>query len=339
MKALVYTGPETVVLRDVAKPEVKEGQALVKVKYCGLCGGDMGVFAGTHPRAKPPLIQGHEFVGIIDELAGSSKFHVGDRVTCYPLRSCGHCISCRNGIPHICQTLKLAGIDYDGGFAEYVLVDQSQLIALPDAISFEAAALIEPLAIVTRAVHQAAYRYLDTTLVMGAGPIGILNAMALKDCGASRIIISDLTESRLRLCGELGFETVNITDTDLEKYVAETTNGDGLDIVFECSGTEPATFQATRLAKMEGCVCMTGIHKKPHVSNLPEFSFKEQRIVSTRVYTREEFERSVGLAVKLEADLKKLISHVIPLSDAETMYDIARNPDAVSVKILLNCEQ
>ncbi len=339
MKALRYMGPDNIVYGDVDIPKRNPGYAKIKLIYCGICGGDMGIYAGKHPRAKPPLIPGHEFLGIIEETDGEKGFKKGDRVIPFPLMSCGSCVSCRNGIPHICQTLRLLGIDADGGMAEYAVVDESVLVKVPEELSNEQAALIEPLAVAVRAVHQSGYSFLDTAVVMGAGPIGILTAIALKMAGASLIIVSDIAAKKLEICRELGFETVNIEIADLEKYVVERTNNDGADIVFECSGTGSATFQATRLAKMEGTVCMTGIHKKPDAFNLPEFSFKEQRLVATRCYTREEFNRAAVFAVQIKDKMSKLVSHIVPMKDGAEAFRLVSGSGRDTIKVLIDCQK
>ncbi|MGB4439378.1 MAG: alcohol dehydrogenase catalytic domain-containing protein, partial [Sedimentibacter sp.] len=282
IKALVYLGPNKVECQDVADLKTKPGHAKIKIKYCGVCGGDRGIVAGTHPRAKAPLVVGHEFVGVIEEISeDNKKLKVGDRVVAYPLISCGSCLSCRTGSPHVCQTLKLLGIDVDGAMSEYALVDESVLFKVDDNVSDKVAALIEPLAVIVRAIHQSGFKFLDSTVVMGAGPIGIITAIVLKHAGASKIIISDLDYSRLELCKELGFRTVHVKEESLKEVVSNMTNGEGVDIVFEASGTELATFESTELARIGGMICMTGIHKAPHVSNLPQFSFKEQYMVAT----------------------------------------------------------
>jgi len=332
-------GPEALEHGEVNVPEMVPGYARIRISYCGICGGDMGIYAGTHPRAKAPLIPGHEFVGVVEESSGDGRFQKGDRVVPFPLVTCGHCISCRNGIPHICQTLRLLGIDMDGGMANYAVVREDMLVKVPDALSDLQAALIEPLAVAVRAIHQSRYQFLDTAVVMGAGPIGILNALVLKRSAASVLIVSDLEQKRLDLCGELGLETVNSAQVDLEEYVYKRTEGDGADIVYECSGTEAATFQATRLAKMEGMICMTGIHKKPHVSNLPEFSFKEQTMVATRCYTRGEFERAARLAVEMKEKLSKLVSHIIPLWDGAEAFSLIKNNSSETMKVLIDCQE
>lgn len=156
MKTLVYAGPGKVEVQEKPFPELRPGQVRIKVHYCGICGSDIGIFSGKHPRAKAPLVLGHEFIGIIEETAeDSKKFKKGDRVAPYLLLSCGECFACANGIPHVCDTLKLIGIDVDGGIAEFICCDEDVLFKLDDGITDKAAAVIEPLAVIIRTMHQA----------------------------------------------------------------------------------------------------------------------------------------------------------------------------------------
>lgn len=133
MKALIYAGPKQAVLKDVPAPAAREGAVKVDVKYCGVCGSDIGIYLGTHPRAKAPLVFGHEFLGVVAE--DGKKFKKGDRVVAYPLLSCGHCRACRTGSAHVCNTLGLIGIDVDGGMCEELYVDEDVLFKVPDGVS------------------------------------------------------------------------------------------------------------------------------------------------------------------------------------------------------------
>ena len=168
MKALVYAGPKKAELRDVETGEKKEGQIKIDVTYCGVCGSDIGIYLGTHPRAKAPLVFGHEFLGVAAE--DGKRIKKGDRVVPYPLLSCGHCKACRNGNEHVCNTLGLIGIDVDGGMCESVYVDEDVLYKVPEGVSDKAAAVIEPLAVLVHAIHMSGFEPLDTAVVAGAGP-------------------------------------------------------------------------------------------------------------------------------------------------------------------------
>ncbi|SKA34615.1 zinc-dependent alcohol dehydrogenase [Consotaella salsifontis] len=338
MKALVYTAPSKVEVRDVQPPEPVEGAAKVKMRFCGVCGTDIGIFAGKHPRAKAPLILGHEFVGVVEEVRGGKHgFKPGDRVVAYPLLSCGVCRPCRTGSPHVCEKLRLIGIDCDGGMADHAWVDESVLFKVPDELSDEVAALVEPLAVIVRSMHQARFQILDSAVVMGAGPIGILTAIVLKHSGASRIIISDIDEARLAMCAEFGFEALNVKKESLVDYVARTTNGEGVDVVFECSGVESAAAEMTKIARVGGTICMTGIHKAPHAVDLRDLNFKELTIIGSRVYTQHEFGMSVAYALALKDDLAKIVTQTVPLTEAESVFEMIADPAVNTVKVLVDC--
>jgi threonine dehydrogenase-like Zn-dependent dehydrogenase len=341
MKTLVYEGPEKVAVHDdYAVPELRSGQVRIKVTYCGICGSDIGIFIGTHPRAKAPLVLGHEFIGVIDEIKDGTKgFQVGDRVSAYPLLSCGECFACKAGIPHVCQHLGLIGIDCDGGIAEYVNCSEDVIFKIDDSVSDKAAAVIEPLAVVVRSLHQANFQALDSTVVVGAGPIGVLTGILLKHCGASQVIISDVDEARLAMCRELGLDAVNVKETNLVDYVNEKTNNVGVDIVFECSGAAPSAMQCVDLCRIYGTICMTGVHKMPHEVNLRDLNFKEQTMVGTRVYTLREFEQAVELTKNpaLAADLEKTVTQVVPIEESDKVFDMIKDPSVNTVKVVVDC--
>lgn len=340
MKTLVYAAPEKVEIREMAVPEPQEGQVRIKVKYCGICGSDIGIFTGKHPRAQAPLVLGHEFIGTIDAInGGSGKFKVGDRVSAYPLISCGHCFACETGIPHVCQTLKLIGIDVDGGIAEYVTCDESVLFKIDESVSDKAASVIEPLAVIIRTVHQADFKALDSAVVVGAGPIGILTGIVLKHLGASKIIISDIDELRLDMCKEFGFETVNVKNDNLIDYVNNATNGVGVDVVFECSGSEVAALEMTKLCRIGGTICLTGVHKVPHAVNLQDVNFKEQTLIGSRVYTMREFGQAVVFAKEIAPELEKIVTHIVPLTESTKVFDLIKDPSEMTVKVVVDCEQ
>lgn len=335
MKALVYTGPKQVVVNEVPVPEPKAGQVRVKVDYCGVCGSDTGIFLGTHPRAKAPLVLGHEFLGKLE--ADGQRLKKGDRVVCFPLLSCGHCLACRSGNSHVCNSLGLIGIDCDGGMAQYVCADEDMLFKVPDGVSDKAAVVIEPLAVIVHSMHMAQLKPLDCAVVIGAGPIGILTGIVLKHLGASKIFISDVFEKRLDLARELGFTAVNSAKEDFVQIVRDATDGEGCDILFECSGSEPAALQMTDLTRVRGTICMTGVHKKPHAVNLQAINFKEQTLVGTRVYTKEEFRQTVELAAVLQEELEKVVSHIVPLEESPKVFDMIADPDCGTVKVVVDC--
>jgi threonine dehydrogenase-like Zn-dependent dehydrogenase len=313
MKALVYAAPSRVEVRDVPEPQPRDHAAKVRMRYCGVCGTDIAIHAGKHPRAKAPLVIGHEFVGVIEEVRGGTRgFKPGDRVVAYPLLSCGVCLPCRTGTPHVCEKLKLIGIDCDGGMAGFAWVDEDVLFKVDDALSDRIAALIEPLAVIVRSLHQSR-------------------------SGASRIVISDIDEARLGMCHTLGYETVNGKNGGLVNFVNEATKGEGMDVVFECSGVESAALEVTKLARVGGTICMTGIHKAPHPVDLREINFKEQTLVGSRVYTKREFEQTVSYAAQIRDDLEHVVTQIIPLTKSAGIFDMIADPAINTLKVLVDC--
>ena len=340
MKALVYEGPEKINVREVPLKEIKSGEARIKVTYCGVCGSDIGIFSGKHPRAKAPLIMGHEFVGTIEDINGDTKgLKVGDRVVPFPLISCGTCYGCRTGNSHVCDTLKLIGIDMDGGMAEYVNCNTDVLFKIPDEVSDKVAALIEPLAVGVHAIHRSGFKPLDTVAIMGAGPIGVLIGIVLKNAGASKIVISDISQPRLDLCKRLGFETVNETEEPLYEYVSRETKGECVNIVYECTGVSQAAADMTKVICTDGMVCLVGVHKSPREMNLGDMHYRELNMTATRVYTKEEFKDTVEYIEKIKDDLELLVTHKVDLCNSEKIFDIIADPKENAMKVVINCRE
>jgi len=339
MKALVYEGPKTVAVRTVEQTSLPaSGKLRVKLRYCGLCGTDIGIWSGKHPRAKAPLVLGHEFIGRVIDAPEGARFASGTRVIGYPLISCGSCYPCRNGDAHVCQNLKLIGIDCDGGMAEYVDVPEGDLYAVPDSLDDDVAALLEPLAVVVHSLSRAKFVPFDSCLVMGAGPIGILTALVARQAGAGRILISDIDPGRLALCQRFGFETVDVRHQSLADAVANATGGAGMGMIFECSGVASAAMEMSQLARVGGTICVTATHKDPHPVRLIDVNFKELTLIGCRVYTREDYARSIPLAEALKDELRQIITQVVPLSEAAKIFDMVADPSLVAVKILVDCE-
>lgn len=335
MKALVYLGAKHVEVKDVPEARAREGAVKIRVKYCGICGSDVGIFLGTHPRAKATLILGHEFLGIVDEDSG--KFKKGDRVAAFPLLSCGECLACRTGNSHVCNSLGLIGIDTDGGLCESLYVDEDILFRIPDGVSDKAAAVIEPLAVILRAVHQAEFKARDTAVVIGAGPIGMLTGIVLKNIGASKVYISDIFEKRLEKAEALGLIPVNPMKENLNEIVKSATGGEGCDVLFECSGSEQAAMEMTEITRVSGTICMVSIHKHLHQVDLRQLNFKEQWMIGTRVYTKEEFRQAVEYCKDLENELELIVTHVVPLENSAKVFDMIADPELGTIKVVVDC--
>ncbi|HHV58215.1 MAG TPA: alcohol dehydrogenase catalytic domain-containing protein [Firmicutes bacterium] len=334
MRAARYWGKEDIRVEDVPVPEIGPGEALIKVGYAGICGSDMWIYSGTHPRAKAPLIMSHEFAGEIAALSGEDNrgFKVGDHVTVNPLLYCGRCLPCRSGRHHVCKKLGLSGIDADGGFAEYVKVGINQLVKLPPDLPLDTAALTEPTAVTVHAVHRGGVKVGDQVVVLGGGPIGYLVAVSARAAGAAQVIVSEPSDLRRNLAARHGFTVVD-GGPGTKDAVLTLTGGDGADVVFDAAGVPATAALATEIVRVSGRVVVVGVFKHPAPVDLLAVNFNELEIVGTRVYTDQAFEAAARL-VASSPDVAAVISHRLPLSEAPQAMRVAREAkDAMKILI------
>jgi len=336
MKALRYLAPNVAKTENIQQPACGKDEALIRVHSAGICGTDLAIYAGKHPRAKAPLVMGHEFAGEIVEI-NSSEIHtdlaVGDKVTAYPLLVCGQCWACRNGVSHVCRDLKLIGIDRDGAFAEFVNVPLDLIFKYPDELTYDQGALIEPLAVAVHAMEMAGEPDWQTAVVVGSGPIGLLVGLCLKHSDIETTIISDINAHRLKRAEKLGFQTFNSTEGNLVDLVNKVTHKEGADIVFECAGSSPAALQMCDLVRPRGKVIMVSVHKEPHPVDLRAISFKEITMIGTRVYTRSSYQKALQMIKDLPFD--NLISHRLDIDDAAEGFELMQRPEDVC-KVIIN---
>ena len=331
MKAIQYLGAHQIGVNDIPIPATPPGWAKINVSYAGICGTDLNIYAGTHPRAKAPLVIGHEFSGILEN--DTAELKKGERVTVYPLISCGHCTPCQSGNAHVCNTLGLYGIDTDGGFAEYAFVPAENLVRLPDALSLKVGALVEPIAVAVHTLRETSFTPGDNALVFGAGTIGLCVALTLRLFGARDIVVAESDESRLALAKEFGFETVNSVKSDIAAFAAEKTNGDGFDRVYDCAGAQPVAMSLLDVVKVRGQIVIVASYKKP--AELPLFKgmAKETSIRFVRVYRKKDVEIAAQIAVR-EPLYSRIITHVLPPEKAQEGFDLLLTKGTGAIKIM-----
>jgi (R,R)-butanediol dehydrogenase/meso-butanediol dehydrogenase/diacetyl reductase len=330
MKAAVIKSVNMVEVCDVVMPKIKKGHVLLKIAYSGFCGPtDMGIIEGMHPRAKFPLVFGHEFSGVIVETGEDVSFEKGEEVTVNPLITCKTCQTCIQGNSYVCERLNLIGIDCNGGFAEYCLVPQENLVRLPEGMSLKLAALAEPVAVGMHAVRGSAFKVGDSAMVFGAGPIGLITAICLKSAGAGEIIVVEREEKRLSFAKSLGFEVTG----DLEKF--KKYNKRVIDIIFDTTGAPAVLTYSVDLVKIKGFIAIVGKFDEPAPVNLHDVLFKEITIKGFRVYRSEEFGHAVKLIAGNPRYFEKLITDVYKMdqiNDAINDFKTRRNLCKIMVK-------
>ena len=333
MKAILYEGAEKLQVKDVPIPEVPKGWGLIRVSYAGICGTDLNIYTGTHPRAKSPLVMGHEFSGVMAQDAPGLPR--GTRVTASPLLSCGKCEPCRNGNSHVCNTLKLIGIDRDGAMAEYTVVPLENIVPLSDRISDRMGAVVEPIAVGVHTIRECGYHPGDNALIFGCGAIGLIHALILRHAGVSNIVMAETDPIRAGLGKEMGFEVIESTQEALGKAIWEKTNGNGFDWVFDCAGVQPVADKLLDAVKVKGCIVIVASYKKPASLPLIKGMFKEARIQFVRVYRQKDFEIAAQL-VGEEPDFEKIVTHILPAQDAQKGFNLLTTRGTGAVKVVFS---
>jgi (R,R)-butanediol dehydrogenase/meso-butanediol dehydrogenase/diacetyl reductase len=340
MKALVWKGIDEIAIEEIPEPEHGD-LPIVKVSYTGICGSDLTIKSGKHPRARAPLVLGHEFVGTIDYVPPALRkiLAVGRRVVVNPLISCKTCRPCREGHEHVCVSLKLLGVEHNpGAFTARVAVPQAERIhPVPDSLSDEEGALIEPLAVAVHAVEYAQFAPGETAVVLGAGPIGLLVAQVVRAAGVTRLIVVETVEARRQRAERLGFTVLDGAQGNVVEQVLALTDGAGVDVTFDAAGVPATASQVIPLTGIKGRIVMVAIHKKPAEVAFRDLAYRELRILGTRIYAKGNFETAIDLATRGKVDLKPLITHVLPMREALRGFDIAQN-DAQACKVLIRQE-
>ncbi|MFP7478926.1 zinc-dependent alcohol dehydrogenase [Terribacillus saccharophilus] len=337
MQAGTYIGLETLSVEQRKIPSPGKGEALIKIAYAGICGTDMMIYQGKHPRAKAPLIMGHEFSGTIEALGSESCFSKGDKVVIEPTLSCGTCKACEAGQHQVCKYLKLIGIDMDGGFASFAVVPINKLIKAPD-VELSHAALTEPLAVAVHTIKRSGLQIGNTIIILGGGPIGLLIGLVAKQAGAGEVLISDISPYRLSKAKELGFTAIDARTESVAEIVNAKTDGKMADIVFEVAGNQITANQMTELVRIQGKIMVVSVYKQAPAVDLAIMHFKELSILTTRCYSKDDFKTAIKLITNKQVNVEPLISHKLPLSRLEEGFKFMQNPEA-ALKILFYPEE
>ena len=324
MKALHFLGKNELEVRDVEVPKPEKDEVLIRVRYAGICGTDLSIVAGKHPRAKPPLIMGHEFSGQVAETGSSSEdgrhtvLAPGQPVVVEPLISCGACVACRSGFPHVCQYLGLYGIDAPGAFAEYIKVPAEKVVPIANSMDLKLAALIEPLSVAVHAVRLSRVKVGDTVFVMGAGPIGMLIGLVARKAGAGEVLISETIPMRLKIAEQYGLQAVDSRNDDPLARIQEATAGAGADVVFEAAGAVETILLAPKACRVRGQIVQVAMPKDPRSMDVVTFTFREQAMTGVRVYAAFDFQKAASLAN--EIDLSPLVSDPFDLDQSSEAF-------------------
>jgi L-iditol 2-dehydrogenase len=341
MKALVLKEYNLFSLENVPMPKCGVNDVLVRIKSCSICGSDIHGMDGSTGRRIPPLIMGHEASGVI-EMVGSNvqNFKAGDRVTFDSTVYCGYCEYCRLGQVNLCDNRRVLGVscdDYklDGAFAEYVTVPQHIVYPLPNNITFDEAAMVEPLSIALHAVKRSNVSINDTAMVIGSGMIGLLVIQLLKIAGCKKVIAVDILQSRLDMANKFGASVLlNSNEIDVSTEINKLTSNKGVDIAFEVVGITSSLKTAIASVKKGGSVILVGNLKKE--VDLPLQSVVTRQItLSGSCASSLEYEDCLDLIASGRVDVQSFISAVVPLQEGADWFQRLYRGDPSLMKVIL----
>lgn len=328
MKTIIINNPGEVDIIEQAMPVRKQGEALLKILYGGICGSDLGTYRGTFAYASYPRIPGHEFSAEIIEISDNDRnLKPGMIVTCNPYFNCGHCYSCQRGLVNCCTSNETMGAQRDGAFSEYITMPIERIYD-GKGLSAKTLALIEPFCISYHGISRANIQPNDKVLVIGAGTIGVLAAVAAKAKGA-KVYISDVAENKMNYAIEtfgLDGGILNDSPENFIKRVEEITNGNYFDVTIEAVGL-PSTFQACIDAATFGArMVQIGVGKRTHEFDFTLLQKKELNVYGSRNALKKDFLELIDLVKSEKVDLEKIVTNTYNLDEADKAFqDFSKN--------------
>lgn len=338
MKTLVCTTPGQFDYGQGLKPVLSKGNAIIKIKRIGICGTDLHAFEGTQPFFSYPRILGHELAGELVEFDEAPGFEAGEAVTFIPYFHCGECIACRSGKPNCCANIKVCGVHADGGMVEYLSVPSHSLVH-GEGLSYDALALVEPLAIGAHGVRRAQVQEGEFVLVVGAGPIG-LGIMEFARIAGAKVIALDINASRLAVCKEkLNIDyTINAATSDVSERLNEITNGDMPTVVIDATGSQKAINGGFRYMAHGARYVLVGLQKGDISVSHPEFHKREATLMSSRNATREDFEHVIASMKSGKVDPTAYITHRVTFEQVKDEFEGWLDPAKGVIKAMVELD-
>lgn len=336
----VMQKPGEIIYRDVPIPEPGPDQVLVKIKRIGICGSDIHVYHGTHPYTSYPVVQGHEVSAQVVKCGEyAKKFKPGDRVVLEPQVVCGRCYPCLHGKYNLCENLKVFGFQTTGTGSEYFAIDEHNVTPIPDELSYDDGAMIEPLAVT---VH-AAKRFPDVkgcnAVVLGCGPIGILLIQSLKALGAAKIMATDISSGRLELAKSLGADVVvNTKNEDYKTKLLETFGPDKADVVYECAGSDITMDQAIQNARKGSTIILVAVFGKRANVDLAKLNDSELDLNTSMMYRHDDFVQAIEFVKEGKVQLAPLRTAHYAFKDWPEAYKFIDNNRETTMKVIVDVD-
>jgi len=320
-------------IKDVPEPSAGEGEVVVRVKACAICGSDLSIYKlGVSDR-----ILGHEFSGEIVEVGtGVKNWKSGDRIVAEPQITCGECFFCRRNETNRCLNVGFTGLSIDGALAEYVKFPAYQLHQLPAEISYEQGAMIEPLAVALRGVQQSGLKFGDTAAVFGLGIIGLFSVVWASAFGADRVVGMEVTDARIKVGERIMDVVVDPAKVDPVEEIAKLTSGIGPHVIYECSGNPNAQNQAIAAVRRGGTIMLLGMSYEPIPCMFLAVSTKEITIKGSVAYSTgsEEFPTTIQALRSKKIDISKIPVLEVGLDDVNRAFEASLHGDVAKAIVI-----
>ena len=332
MRAVVLSGPNQFAPAEIEKPQIGPDEILLEMKAAAICGTDMRILTGKKTKGvRYPSVIGHEFCGVIAEVGADVKgYEVGEKVAMANVIPCHHCSSCLRGRTNACLDRKAIGYEFDGGFEEYIripsiCIENGNVVKLPEYMSYQAGALIEPLSCCIRGLKNAGTGFNDDVLIVGAGPIGLFHLQLSKIAGARKVIVSEPNEQRRKVAPELGADlVVDPTKEDLPAIVDRETNGQGMDVIVMAIGVPALVNSTLKLCKRGGTVNLFAGFAGTGESTVEvnTIHYNEINVNGSTAYKLEDYLAAAEMIKSGKIDADKIVTHRFKIEDFQKAYDV-----------------
>jgi L-iditol 2-dehydrogenase len=341
MRKLVLKAPYELEMTTAEIPEPKKDQVRIFVKKMGICGSDPTIYKGLHPYVSYPLVMGHEFSGVIDKVGeGVDASRIGERVAVIPHIVCRECDACKAGVYNFCEDLKCTGAEADGAHCDYFCIDSEMAVKIPDEMSLEEAAMVEPACVAYHGAKRGNIQKGEVALVIGAGPIGLFCMQSCFALGAGKVFVADMDKNRLALAKKLGATgVIAVGEEDLKEKLTEFLGSEKkVDVFYDCVGEKGVVLNnILSLARRGSKVVVIGVLQKAYnIHLLPDFVQHELSLSGTTMYVPQDYYEMIDLMGKKIIKTDGMVSQRITLEEIPKMLDDIVNRRVQTYKVIVD---
>lgn len=336
MRQAVMTKPGKIEMREIPVPQLNPEEVLIRIRCIGVCGSDVHVYQGTHPFTSYPVVQGHEYSGIVEDVGEKVKnIKIGTKVTSLPQIVCRKCKPCLREDYNICENLKVQGFQAPGCAKEFFVTKEEKVVPLPDSFTFEQGALVEPCAVGVHAVSKAGKIKGKKVAVLGAGPIGNFVAQVAQTKGAE-VLTTDISDFRLDKAEKCGLKFVSNPKRETLKEASERLfDGESLEVIFECVGKEETINSAIEVVEKGGKIMVVGVYGERPGVNLGLVQDRELQLLGSLMYKLEDYEKAIELIDKQKIITAPLISQHFSFNQYQQAYKYIEKQKDRSLKVFV----